>query len=125
MNHNQVGKWGTLSPTCRKKGKLAVHRISTRLWVDFSGDKKNAFFLGIHVPTHPNISPTYEGTLILCPAKNWVGEKIRVNVQLMIWLKTFAVIFDLGFDLSLSNRSGGSIASLNWTDLAPGSNCAL
>ena len=41
--------------------------------------------------------------------------------------KSFAMSFDLGFDLSLSNSSSsrGGIAALNWTDFAPSSNCAL
>ena len=54
--------------------------------------------------------------------EEWGGKK---GATYDLTEKGFAVIFDLGFDLSLSNRSGGRIASLNWTDLAPGSNCAL
>ena len=61
-----AGKWAALSPTCRKKGKLGVHRIKAGGAMDFRGEScKNAIFLAFS-PHRPNILPTYQETLILC-----------------------------------------------------------
>ena len=74
-----AGKWAALSPTCRKKGKLGVHRIKAGGAMDFRGEScKNAIFLAFS-PHRPNILPTYQETLILC--WYWGGNNIQRKIR--------------------------------------------
>ena len=96
VNHNQVGKWGTLSPTCRKKGKLAVHRISTRLWVDFRGEEKCLF--SWHSRPHP---PKYIahlwGNIDSLPCKELGGRKNQGKCATYDLAENFCSDFWSGF----------------------------